>query len=135
MDTFQPPLRDSFATTAEWGMARAIWFKENRKPRRKPEPQIIEREVVRTEYVEVEKIVEVERIVEVQVEAEGQTTSFDPLSEFLANERDEGESDAATLARLRAELTVLFQLEKSGPLEPVEEARKRYLTSNIKAGD
>lgn len=59
----QPPARSEFPAgrpgDALWGQARHVWFKENRKPRQKPEPQIIEREVVRTEYVEVEKIVEV----------------------------------------------------------------------------
>lgn len=63
MDMSRPPLRSDYPAgrpgDALWGQDRAIWFKENRKPRRAPEPEVIEREVVRTEYVEVERIVEV----------------------------------------------------------------------------
>ena len=128
----QPPARSEFPAgrpgDALWGQARHVWFKENRKPRQKPEPQIIEREVVRTEYVEVEKIVEVR----VPVEAEGSNIDFDPLGEFIANERKEGETDELTLSRLREEIVDLLALQRDSGLAPAEEARLRYLTGHIK---
>lgn len=156
MDTRTPPKLTDFPSLAEGKQARALFFKN--LPRRDRTPRVVEVvrtetvevpvEVVRTETVEVEKIVYVDREVEVPVEVErvvyvdreviretqpeGQVLDFDPLSEFLARERREDETDEAALARLRDEIVDLLALQRDGGLAPAEEGRLRYLTGHIK---
>jgi hypothetical protein len=140
MEKNRPPHLNDYATLGEWKHVRADYFAN--LPQRDRTPKVIrtvrtetvevpvdrivyvDREVVKTEYVD--------RIEEVEIP---EFLRYNPLDAFIANEQADGETDEATLDRLRRELTNLFQLEKGGPLEPAEEARKRHLTSNIKAGD
>ncbi len=56
---------------------------------------------------------------------------YDPLSEFLANEANPGETDEATLARLRAEIVELFGLQRDGDMSADEHERLRHLTAHI----
>lgn len=152
MDTRTPPHLDEYASLAEWKQARALYFKN--LPRRDRTPRTIE--TVRTETVEVEREVirEVERIVEVPVEVERivyvdrevireveaapadvpipDFLRYDPLAEFVQTEQRDGETDEQTLQRLRDELLDLLTLELGDGLTPVEEARKRHLSANIK---
>jgi hypothetical protein len=139
MEIRTPPRVDEYASLAEWKHARALYFKN--LPRRDRTPRVIE--TVRTEYVdrivevEVERIVEVERLIEaapVDVPIPD-FLRYDPLQVFLADEQVEGETDEATLQRLRREVSNLMALEKDGPLTPAEADRKAYLTANIKPGD
>jgi tRNA A-37 threonylcarbamoyl transferase component Bud32 len=137
MEIMTPPRFEEFETTAEWKVARARYFKD--LPRREREQKVIE--TVRTEYVD--RIVEVERIVEIERLIEAAPVDvpipdflrYDPLQVFLADEQVEGETDEATLTRLRREVSNLMALEKDGPLTPAEADRKAYLTANIKPGD
>ena len=147
MDNYAPPHLNEFASLAEWKHARALYFKN--LPRRDRTPQTIEtvREVpVETvREVEVERIVYVDREVPVEVvrteyierieEVEIPSFLFDPLESFLSEEQREGETNSATLIRLRREVSNLMALEKDGPLTAEEDARKRHLTSNIQPGD
>jgi hypothetical protein len=131
MEIRTPPRFEDFASVSEWKQARAYYFKN--LPRRDRTPKTIERLV----YVdrEVEVIREVERIVHVDVPAEVEIPDFlryDPLSEFLANEAKPGETDEATLDRLRAEIADLFALQRGDRLSDSEGERLRYLTSHIK---
>ena len=58
----------------------------------------------------------------------------DPLEIFIESERKGDETDPETLARLRAELEVHFANGKNSALSIEDEARFRYLTSNLKPG-
>lgn len=135
MEIRTPPRVDEFASLAEWKQARTLYFKN--LPRRERGTKTIEVEKI----VYVDKVVEVERVVERLIEAapvEVQIPDFlryDPLEAFLADEQIEGETDEATLGRLRREVSNLMALEKDGPLTPAEADRKAYLTANIKPGD
>jgi hypothetical protein len=146
METRTPPKLTPGSGLAASKQARADYFAN--LPRRDRSPKVIEKtvevpvEVERIVYVdrevEVERIVhvEVEKIVEVPIEAEPQIPDFlryDPLSEFLANEAKPGETDEATLDRLRAEIADLFALQRGDRLSETEADRLRYLTSHIKA--
>lgn len=150
MEIRTPPRVDDFASLAEWKQARALYFKN--LPRRDRTPRTIE--TVRTEQVEVVR--EVERVVEVPVEVIREVEvekivyvdrfvepepvevpipeflRYNPLTEFIATEQREGETDEGTLQRLRNELLDLLTLEHGGSLTTVEEARKRHLSANIK---
>jgi len=109
MEIRTPPRFEDFASVSEWKQARAHFFRT------------LEREV--------------ERIVHVDVPAEVEIPDFlryDPLSEFLANEAKPGETDEATLDRLRAEIADLFALQRGDRLSESEGERLRYLTSHIK---
>lgn len=133
MEIRTPPRVDEFASLAEWKHARALYFKN--LPRRERGVKVIE--TVRTEYVDRIVEVEVERIIEAPP-ADVHIPDFlryDPLEAFLADEQREGETDEATLQRLRREVSNLMALEKDGPLTPDEADRKAYLTANIKPGD
>lgn len=144
MEIRTPPRVDEYASLAEWKQARALYFKN--LPRRDRPPKVIE--TVRTERVEVpvevvrevevvkevEKIVYVDRVVEA-APADVPIPEFlryDPLAEFVQAEQREGETDEQTLQRLRDELLDLLTLELGDGLTPVEEARKRHLSANIK---
>ena len=139
MDNYAPPHLDEFASLAEWKHARALFF-QNLTARDRTFQTI---ETVRE--VEVERIVYVDREVPVEVvrteyverieEVEIPSFLFDPLESFLSEEQREGETDSATLIRLRREVSNLMALEKDGPLTAEEDARKRHLTSNIQPGD
>ena len=148
MEIRTPPRVDEYASLAEWKQARALYFKN--LPRRDRTPKVIE--TVRTETVErlvevpvevireveVEKIVYVDREVIREVEAAPadvpipEFLRYDPLAEFVQAEQREGETDEQTLQRLRDELLDLLTLELGDGLTPVEEARKRHLSANIK---
>ena len=152
MDIRTPPRVDEYASLAEWKQARALYFKN--LPRRDRTPRVIE--MVRTETVETIREVEVERLVyvdrEVRVEVPVEVVRevireveaapvdvpipdflrYDPLSEFIANERRDEETDEATLGRLRSEIVDLLALQRDGGLAATEEARLRYLTGHIK---
>jgi septum formation topological specificity factor MinE len=148
MDIRTPPHVDEYASLAEWKQARADFFA--RLQRRDRTPKMVE--TVRTEYVdrevervvhvevpvEVEKIVYVDREVIREVEAAPVDVPipdflrYDPLSEFIANERRDEETDEATLGRLRSEIVDLLALQRDGGLAATEEARLRYLTGHIK---
>lgn len=147
MDTRTPPKVAEFDSLAEWKHARALYFKN--LPVRDRSPKTIEtiREVpVETiREVEVERIVYVDREVPVEVvrteylerieDVEIPSFLFDPLEDFIAAEQMDGETDEATLIRLRREVSNIMALEKDGPLTAIEDVRKRHLTSNIKPGD
>jgi hypothetical protein len=131
MEIRTPPRFEDFASVSEWKQARAHFFRT--LERRDRTPRTVEKVV----YVdrEVEVIREVERIVHVDVPAEVEIPDFlryDPLSEFLANEAKPGETDEATLDRLRAEIADLFALQRGDRLSESEGERLRYLTSHIK---
>jgi hypothetical protein len=142
MDKRIPPKLENGPGLAASKQARADFFAN--LPRRDRAPKIIE--------VPVETIREVERIVHVEVPVEVVRTEYvdryidppaqvevpdflryDPLSEFLANEAAPGETDEATLDRLRAEIADLFALQRGDRLSESEDDRLRYLTSHIKA--
>jgi hypothetical protein len=152
MDNLAPPRLEDCASLAEWKQARADFFARPRQRRREVVEKIVEVpvEVERIVHVEVEKRVEVP--VEVLREVEVVRTEYvdryidppaqvevpdflryDPLSEFLANEAAPGETDEATLDRLRAEIADLFALQRGDRLSESEDDRLRYLTSHIKA--
>lgn len=136
METRTPPKLTPGSGLAASKQARADYFAN--LPRRDRSPKTVERIVYVDREVEVERVVhvEVEKIVEVPVEAEPQIPDFlryDPLSEFLANEAKPGETDEATLDRLRAEIADLFALQRGDRLSESEADRLRYLTSHIKA--
>lgn len=147
MDSRTPPHPDEFDSLAEYKHARVLFFK-NLVPRDRT-PKTIEtvREVQVKVPVETIREVEVERIVYVDREVvrteyleriedvEIPSFLFDPLEDFIANEQEDGETDEDTLIRLRREVSNLMGLEKDGPLTAIEDARKRHLTSNIKPGD
>ena len=127
MEIRTPPRFEDFASVSEWKQARAHFFRT--LERRDRTPRTIER------VVYVDREVEVERIVHVEVPAEVEIPDFlryDPLSEFLANEAKPGETDEATLDRLRAEIADLFALQRGDRLSESEGERLRYLTSHIK---
>lgn len=144
MDICTPPHLDEFASLAEWKQARALYFK-NLPRSRPPEAGETVREIQTVREIEVERIVYVDREVPVEVvrteyierieEVEIPSFLFDPLESFLSEEQREGETDSATLIRLRREVSNLMALEKDGPLTAEEDARKRHLTSNIQPGD
>jgi hypothetical protein len=129
MEIRTPPRFEDFASVSEWKQARAHFFR-TLKPRDRA-PRVVEKIVEVIREVEVERVVHVDRI----VEAEPQIPDFlrfDPLSEFLANEAKPGETDEATLDRLRAEIADLFALQRGDRLSESEGERLRYLTSHIK---
>lgn len=158
MDIRTPPRVDEYASLAEWKQARALYFKN--LPRRDRTPREVVRtetvevpvEVVRVETVErivnvpveVERIVYVDREVRVEVPVELEPEPgddveipdflrYDPLREFIMTEQREGETDEATLQRLRDELLNYLSLESAGAhLSDYEEVRKRVLSANIK---
>ncbi len=150
MDRFKPPERDAFETTAQWGLARAQWFKDMRRPVVLPEPQFIE--TVRIEYVdrdvirevEVEKIVEVERLVEVEkiVEVERAADPDLVIPEFrrrdpvevarealIQKEKKPWEEPAGVLERLSLEFEGLLNKSRYTVLGDEENERYRQLTS------
>lgn len=137
METRTPPsLAEYLAagrTRAEWGHDRLLWWKTLPKRERKARVEYVDREVIVERVVEVPVETFVDRYVEGPAEIEiPEHMRFDPLGEFIANEQREGETDDATLNRLRAEVVDLFALQRDGDLAPKEEARLRYLTGHIK---
>lgn len=83
-------------------------------------------------YVEVEKEVLVDRYLDAPADIQmPDFMRYDPLSEFLANEAKEGETDAAALARLRAEIVELLGIQRDGAMTDAERARLRHLTAHI----
>lgn len=146
MDSRTPPKLVNGPGLAASKQARADFFALLQRRDRTPKTVEVVREVeveriVHVEVpvevvreVEVEKIVYVDRPVEA-APADVQIPEFlryDPLSEFLANEQAAGESDEATLTRLRVEIVELLALQRDGGLTAEEEARLRYLTAHIK---
>jgi hypothetical protein len=141
MEIRTPPRVDDFASLAEWKQARTLYFKN--LPRRDRTRKVVEveviREVERVVEVPVETVREVERVVYVDrvieaAPAEVEMPDFlkyDPLTEFIATEQREGETDEATLQRLRDELLDYFSLERGDGLTAAEADRKRYLSSHI----
>jgi hypothetical protein len=83
-------------------------------------------------YIEVEKEVIVDRYLDAPADIQmPDFMRYDPLSEFLANEANPGETDEATLARLRAEIVELFAMQRDGDMAPDEHERLRHLTAHI----
>ena len=108
MDGFAPPKRDDFECDAHWGEARARYFKHlNRRKRPDPAPIIIEKEVVRIEYVDrmVEMPFQVappERALQDLIDAKSRLDSRG-LSEAFKSHMLPGETPADTRARLLPE--------------------------------
>lgn len=129
MEIRTPPRFEDFASVSEWKQARAHFFRN--LTRRERGPKVVEKIVEVIREVEVERVVHVDRF----VEAEPQIPDFlryDPLSEFLANEAKPGETDEATLDRLRAEIADLLAVQRGDKLSESEGERLRFLTSHIK---
>jgi len=140
MDTLTPPHREDFETTHSWGKARKAWFANlPRHTQAVPEPVIIE--TVRIEYVDrteyVDRILETERTVLPEIEeiAIPDFLRFDPLEELLAEEQREGETNEATIRRLRQDIANLLAIQRDDTLTAAEGERLRYLSSKINPGE
>jgi len=134
MDTLTPPQREDFETTHSWGKARKAWFANlPRHTQAVPEPVIIE--TVRIEYVD--RILETERTVLPEIEeiAIPDFLRFDPLEELLAEEQREGETNEATIRRLRQDIADLLAIQRDDTLTAAEGERLRYLSSKINPGE
>jgi hypothetical protein len=109
MDGHAPPKREDFASDAHWGDARTRYFKHlNRRQRPVPEPTIIEKEVVRVEYVD--------RIVKVPYEVAGPAPDIQALID----------SKAKIDARIKSEPSPAFK-RLMLPGEAPAETRARLL--------
>ena len=133
-----PPHRSDYETDAHWGEARAIWFKNHRKPKKPPEPVIIEKpvEVERIVEREVEKIVYVDRPVQVpqetidrmvKVKAALDNAGVKEPSEAFLSLQEPGETVEQTRMRLSDRFDELQARVANDAATPEQQAEYTFL--------